>query len=273
MTDLPELSAAATQGALVHHGWGDGSTLNGVTNIFNEDAEVLLMECIPEADAAFIVALWNAYRTGQLVERAGMIGSGLNRREQALSDLAAMDGEELALDAVMSEKVHRFSDFKDRAAVCDGADGPCAAFRGKAFGDGINGKGDICHFRWRAYYWQAQAAVVTALQAENERLREALGNARTDLLEVGNDYPGSSCQKWCTERAAAAWNILKPWEHCPSTHCERAQECRSINDCAAEKRTLNRVNSGVLADLIADTADHPEPNASALTALGGDDAN
>lgn len=70
MTDaanLARLSAAATEGALIHHGWGDGSTVQGMTNIFNEDAEVLLMECIPVGDAAFIVALWNLYRSGRLV--------------------------------------------------------------------------------------------------------------------------------------------------------------------------------------------------------------
>ena len=64
---LDQLSAAATQGELYHCGWGDGSTQMGMTNIFNEHSEVLLVECIPEADAAFIVALWNTYRTGQLV--------------------------------------------------------------------------------------------------------------------------------------------------------------------------------------------------------------
>ena len=99
--------------------------------------------------------------------------------------------------------------------------------------------------------------------ADHAGLVDALVRAKNDLLEVGNDYPGSSCQKWCTERAAAAWSVLKPWEHCPSTHCERAQECRSVNECSAEKRTLNRVNSAALADLIADTADHPEPEADA----------
>ena len=100
--------------------------------------------------------------------------------------------------------------------------------------------------------------------ADHAGLVEALVRAKNDLLEVGNDYPGSSCQKWCTERAAAAWNVLTPWKHCPSTHCERAQECRSVNECSAEKRTLNRVNSAALAGLIADTADHPEPDATAL---------
>lgn len=73
-------------------------------------------------------------------------------------------------------------------------------------------------------------------QADAE-LVAALYEARNDLLEVGNDYPGSSCQKWCTERAASAWSALKPWQHCPSTHCERTQECRSVNECSAEKST------------------------------------
>jgi hypothetical protein len=25
----------------------------------------------------------------------------------------------------------------------------------------------------------------------------------------------------------------EPWKRCPSTHCERAQECRSPSECAA----------------------------------------
>ena len=60
---LAALSDAATPGNLDARGWGDGSTLWGMTNVFNDDAEALVMECIPEADAKFIVALWNAYRT------------------------------------------------------------------------------------------------------------------------------------------------------------------------------------------------------------------
>jgi len=63
---LATLDRAATQGTLIACGWGDGSTQMGMTNIFNEDVEVLVMECIPEADANFIVALWNAYRAGYL---------------------------------------------------------------------------------------------------------------------------------------------------------------------------------------------------------------
>lgn len=34
--------------------------------------------------------------------------------------------------------------------------------------DGVNAKGDTCHFRWRAYYWQAQAALAAARAAQCE---------------------------------------------------------------------------------------------------------
>lgn len=56
---LSALAEKATPGSLVAMGWGDGTTPDGVTNIFNEDAEVLLMECIPVGDAALIVELVN----------------------------------------------------------------------------------------------------------------------------------------------------------------------------------------------------------------------
>ena len=55
--DLAALSEAATKGELYAMGWGDGSTQMGMTNLFNDDAAVCLMECIPEADAKFIAAL------------------------------------------------------------------------------------------------------------------------------------------------------------------------------------------------------------------------
>lgn len=56
---LAALAKDATPGSLISQGWGDGSTPDGVTNIFNEDAEVLLMECIPVGDATLIVELVN----------------------------------------------------------------------------------------------------------------------------------------------------------------------------------------------------------------------
>lgn len=59
IAELEALAEKATPGTLIAHGWGDGSTEMGMTNVFNEDAEALLMECIPEHDAALIVALVN----------------------------------------------------------------------------------------------------------------------------------------------------------------------------------------------------------------------
>lgn len=56
---LRELTEQATPGKYIAQGWGDGSTQMGMTNVFIEDAEVLLMECIPEEDADLIVALRN----------------------------------------------------------------------------------------------------------------------------------------------------------------------------------------------------------------------
>lgn len=101
---LDQLNAAATQGTLIHHGWGDGSTQMGMTNIFNEDAEVLVMECIPEADAAFIVALWNTYRTGQLVAVA----------DDAVDRVARAIGTSLAYDIGMDVRAGSLTDDEKR---------------------------------------------------------------------------------------------------------------------------------------------------------------
>jgi hypothetical protein len=43
--------------------------------------------------------------------------------------------------------------------------------------------------------WRAAVARANALQ-------DALRQAAMDLRTVGDDYPGSSCQAWCHERAA-----------------------------------------------------------------------
>lgn len=83
--DFAALSDAATPGNLDARGWGDGSTLWGMTNVFNDDAEALVMECIPEADAKFIVALWNAYRANQIA----VIGPDAVERVARAIDLAA----------------------------------------------------------------------------------------------------------------------------------------------------------------------------------------
>ncbi|MBK6800310.1 MAG: hypothetical protein IPG83_02165 [Novosphingobium sp.] len=60
---------------------------------------------------------------------------------------------------------------------------------------------------------QAAAAVIAAdragLVAEIERLREAVGILEDGLQEVGDDYPGSSCQEWCQHQIKQARAALK----------------------------------------------------------------
>ena len=34
--------------------------------------------------------------------------------------------------------------------------------------------------------------------------------------------------------------MTENWERCPSTHCERAQECRSPNECAGSGVSSNQ---------------------------------
>lgn len=60
---------------------------------------------------------------------------------------------------------------------------------------------------------KAAAAVIAAdragLVAEIERLREAVGILEDGLQEVGDDYPGSSCQEWCQHQIKQARAALK----------------------------------------------------------------
>ncbi len=49
-----------------------------------------------------------------------------------------------------------------------------------------------------------------AEEAENARLREANGILEDALQEVGDDYPGSSCQQWCQHQVKAARAALSP---------------------------------------------------------------
>lgn len=43
-----------------------------------------------------------------------------------------------------------------------------------------------------------------AQAAEIARLREANGILEDALQEVGDDYPGSSCQEWCRQQVKVA---------------------------------------------------------------------
>lgn len=50
---------------------------------------------------------------------------------------------------------------------------------------------------------------ISELEAEVERLREAVGILEDGLQEVGDDYPGSSCQEWCQHQIKQARAALK----------------------------------------------------------------
>ena len=77
--------------------------------------------------------------------------------------------------------------------------------------------GDVCPDDgaplWRGT-WKDDAAEafdqIQALIDENARLREANGILEDALQEVGDDYPGSSCQQWCQHQVKAARAALSP---------------------------------------------------------------
>jgi len=77
--------------------------------------------------------------------------------------------------------------------------------------------GDVCPNDgaplWRVT-WKDDAAEafdqIQALIDENARLREANGILEDALQEVGDDYPGSSCQQWCQHQVKAARSALSP---------------------------------------------------------------
>lgn len=50
---------------------------------------------------------------------------------------------------------------------------------------------------------------VEAQAAEIERLRAANGILEDGLQEVGDDYPGSSCQEWCQHQVKMARAALE----------------------------------------------------------------
>ena len=59
----------------------------------------------------------------------------------------------------------------------------------------------------------AMADENAALKAEVARLREANGILEDGLQEVGDDYPGSSCQEWCQQQVRAARAALAGGSH------------------------------------------------------------
>ena len=71
------------------------------------------------------------------------------------------------------------------------------------------GREDRYHFPSINALTIAEAAdAIAELRARNEALREANGILEDALQEVGDDYPGSSCQEWCQQRVKAARAFL-----------------------------------------------------------------
>lgn len=63
---------------------------------------------------------------------------------------------------------------------------------------------DWCSNKLPCARYEAQAAEIERLTAEIERLRAANGILEDGLQEVGDDYPGSSCQEWCQHQIKMA---------------------------------------------------------------------
>ena len=57
------------------------------------------------------------------------------------------------------------------------------------------------------------ADYIEKLEADNARLREANGILEDGLQEVGDDYPGSSCQEWCQHQIKQARAALQETSH------------------------------------------------------------
>ena len=54
----------------------------------------------------------------------------------------------------------------------------------------------------------AAADAIADLRARNDALVEANGVLEDALQEVGDDYPGSSCQQWCQQQVKRAREIV-----------------------------------------------------------------
>ena len=57
------------------------------------------------------------------------------------------------------------------------------------------------------------ADLIETQAREIERLREAVGILEDGLQEVGDDYPGSSCQEWCQHQIKQARAALAGDSH------------------------------------------------------------
>lgn len=53
--------------------------------------------------------------------------------------------------------------------------------------------------------------------------------------DVFNFYKHQGHDPSSAAAKADEWEKHRPWNRCPNTHCERAQECRSRGECCAVK--------------------------------------
>lgn len=105
-----------------------------------------------------------------------------------------------------------------------------------------------------ADFIESQAATITALQAENERL-EAGVRKFLEMLEHGYapNIEGALAEAMCCSGQMCG--------------CRGASVGEYLAHLLRSDVGINRVNSAALSDLIADTAGYPEPN---ITLTGGD---
>lgn len=109
-------------------------------------------------------------------------------------------------------------------ALAKAAEGPWQAdgYKGSASTQVWAPRGDESQFVCDAHDDNAAAVILAVnflrnygdaireMQGEIERLREANGILEDGLQEVGDDYPGSSCQQWCQNMIANARAALNP---------------------------------------------------------------
>ena len=78
----------------------------------------------------------------------------------------------------------------------------------------------------------------------DQRAREALERADAeDVVEmlIERDADADKLARQISIRRGALAELGKqPWQRCPSTHCERSQECRSPHECSASGMKLAR---------------------------------
>lgn len=131
----------------------------------------------------------------------------MDRDELAALDAAATKGPWEIQDGCSWRRIGTVDE--DGGAIC-----PVTSRDGHP--DLVAWRGDIYANLRIVTYLRNHVPEILALIAENERLREANGILEDALQEVGDDYPGSSCQEWCQQQVKAARAALNPPQPAPA---------------------------------------------------------